>query len=386
MSMLRHVFTVFAIGVSTLAQRRGTSFVIVAGVACVVGVLVSMLSVAVGQTRMYLSGGGEERAIVLPKNVLGDGGNGLTIDSVATILNAPGFAKGADGAPIADPESRLSLTPSPGLAINDFLQIRGIGPAGVAARPDFRIESGRMFRSGAQELIVGAGAARRFGLKNGDKLLMPGGFWPLVGTFSNGGDRSEGEFFTDGDTLRSASKQSGYGSVMVRLVNPQAFDAFQRWLSANPSIAVDAYRVPDYQMRTHGRDLVFFTRATYVIGIIMALGALFGATKIMYAAVRARTREIGTLRALGFGSTPVTISVLLESTLLALMGAALGVLVAWAVFDGREVYSSGVFRLHVSARLVALGLAWGLAIALLGGLFPAIRAGRIPAATALRAV
>ena len=384
--MLRHVFTVFAIGISTLAQRRGTSFVIVAGVACVVGVLVSMLSVAVGQTRMYLSGGGEERAIVLPKNVLGDGGAGLSREAVGTILNAPGIAKAADGAPIADPESRMSMTPPPGLLIRDFLQVRGIGPAGVTARNDFRIESGRMFRSGAQELLIGAGASRRVGLKNGDKLLMPGGFWPIVGTFSNGGDRSEGEFFADADTLQSASKRSGYGSVIVKLVNPQAFYEFHRWLTANPSIAVDAYRVPDYQMRTHGSQLVFFTRASYVIGLVMALGALFGSAKIMYAAVRARTREIGTLRALGFGSAPVTISVLLEATLLALIGAALGVLVAWAVFDGREVYSSGVFRLHVSAPLVGLGLAWGAAIALLGGLFPAIRAGKIPAATALRAV
>ena len=384
--MFRQVFIVFAIGISTLGQRRGTSFVIVAGVACVVGVLVSMLSVAMGETRMYVSGGGEERAIVVPKNMRMDSSSSLSRDVVSTILNAPGIAKGADGAPIADPESRMGLTPTPGLRIRDFLQIRGIGPAGVAARDDFRIESGRMFRSGAQEMIVGAGAARRFGLENGDKLLMPGGFWPIVGTFSNGGDRSEGEFFTDGDTLRSVTQRQGYGSVLVRLVNPQAFDEFQRWLTTNPSIAVDAYRVPDYQMRTSGSRLIFFTRATYVIGFVMALGALFGSAKITYAAVRSRTREIGTLRALGFGSTPVTISVLLEATLLALIGAVLGVLVAWAVFDGREVYSSGVFRLYVSAPLVALGLGWAVVIALLGGIFPAIRAGKIPAATALRAV
>jgi putative ABC transport system permease protein len=128
------------------------------------------------------------------------------------------------------------------------------------------------------------------------------------------------------------------------------------------------------------------TRATYVIGAIMALGALFGATKIMYAAVRARTREIGALRALGFGSVAVAGSVLLEAMLLALIGTALGTLVAWLAFDGRIVYSGGVFRLHVSAPLLALGLAWGGAIALLGGAFPAIRAGRLEAAKALRAV
>jgi len=384
--MLRHVFTVFAIGLSTLAQRRGTSLVIVAGVACVVAVLVSMLSVVVGQTRMYLSGGGDERAIILPKDQDGEFGSGLSVDAIATILNAPGIAKSPDGKPLADAEWIFSLTPPPGFAVRDFLQIRGIGAAGAALRKDFRIESGRMFRSGAQELLIGAGAARRFRVKDGDRILMPGGFWPIVGTFSNGGDRSEGEFFADIDTLRSANQQSGFGSVIVKLASPQAFDEMQRWLTANPALAVDSYRVPDYQLRTNGRRLQFFTRASYAIGLIMALGALFGATKIMYAAVRARTREIGTLRALGFGSTPVTISVLLEATLLALIGAALGVLIAWLLFDGREVYSSGVFRLSVSAPLAALGLAWGAGIALLGGLFPAIRAGRTPAATALREV
>lgn len=118
----------------------------------------------------------------------------------------------------------------------------------------------------------------------------------------------------------------------------------------------------------------------------MALGALFGATKITYAAVRARAREIGTLRALGFAGTPVAASVLLETVLLALLGAAFGTLVAWLVFDDRVVYSGGVFRLHVSASLAVLGLAWGVVIALLGGLFPAIRAGSVAAVKVLRAV
>src|SRR5262249_40030770 len=123
-----------------------------------------------------------------------------------------------------------------------------------------------------------------------------------------------------------------------------------------------------------------------VIGAIMALGALFGATKIMYAAVRARTREIGTLRAIGFGSVPVAASVLLEAVLLALVGTALGTLVAWLLFCGRVVYSGGVLKLRVPVTLVALGLAWGAIIALLGGFFPAIRAGKLAAAQALRAV
>jgi putative ABC transport system permease protein len=337
MNLVRQVSTVFAISVSTLAQRRGTSLVIVAGVACVVAVLVSMLSVAAGQTRMYRAGGGTDQAIVLPKDTADEGSFGLTREMVGTILNAPGIARGPDRAPLADAELVMTIMPPPGIFL-DSLQIRGIGPNGTRIRTDFRVESGRMLRTGAQELLIGVGAANVFDLKTGDEVLMPAGFWPIVGTFSSGGDRTEGQFLADAETLLSATQRTGSGSVIVKLASRDSFKDMRDWLVTNPTLAVDVERVSDYLLRTSGGQLVFFTRATYVIGVIMALGALFGATKIMYAAVRARTREIGTLRALGFGSAPVAVSVLLEAMLLALVGAAVGTFVAWLAFEGRVVY------------------------------------------------
>jgi putative ABC transport system permease protein len=382
---LRQLFSVSAIGVSTLPQRSGTSFVIVAGVACVVAVLVSMLSIAVGQTRMYLSGGGLDRAIIRPKGLMRESNSNLGRDQIALILNAPGIATGPDGAPLAEAEFQMGVMPPLG-TFGDPLEIRGVGAIGIKMRDAFRLESGRMFRTGAQELIIGVGAAKVLGLKIGDTVFLPGGFWPIVGTFSNGGDASEGVFFADAETLLSITKRRGYASVIAKLERPEAFDELHDWIASNPALAMDADRVSDYLRQRGGKQLAFLTRATYVIGVIMALGALFGATKIMYAAVRARTREIGTLRAIGFGSVPVAVSVLLEAVLLALLGAALGTLVAWIAFDGRVVYSGGVFRLQVSASLVGLGLAWGVAIAVLGGMFPAIRAGRLAAIQALRAV
>lgn len=224
-----------------------------------------------------------------------------------------------------------------------------------------------------------------FGLKPGDEVLMPGGPWPIVGTFSNGGEKSESELFADAETLMSAARRGAFGSIILKLENPDTFQELERWVTANPSLAVKVVRLSDYLFELEAGRMKFFQLMTYVIGGMMALGALLGAVKIMYASVRARTREIGTLRALGFGGGPVAASVLLEAVMLALTGAALGALIAWLLFDGREVYSSGVFRLHVSMPLVLLGLAWAVAIALLGGLFPAVRAGRIPAAQALRA-
>ena len=386
MSVLRQLFTVSAIGMSTIRQRLGTSFVIIAAVACVVAVLVSMLSIAAGQTRMYLSGGGRDRAILRPKDaVSGESNSNLSRGEVSLILNAPGIARGPDGSPLADAEFQMGVMPPLG-TFDHILQIRAVGPTGIRIRDEFRVESGRMFRSGAQELIIGIGAANVLGLKIGDKVLMPGGFWPIVGTFSDGGDASEGTFFADAETLLSSTKRAGYASVIAKLARPESLDELRDWVAGNPKLTVNAQRVSDDLLRSGGAQLALLTRATYVIGVIMALGALFGATKIMYSAVRSRTREIGTLRALGFGGVAVAGSVLLEAMLLALLGAALGTLAAWLVYDGRVVYSGGVFKLHVSASLVALGLAWGAGIALLGGAFPAIRAGRLAAVTALRAV
>jgi len=359
--------------------------VIVAGVACVVAVLVSMLSIAVGQTRMYLSGGGTDQAIIRPKGVTGESNSNLGRNEVSTILSAPGIATGLDGAPLADAEFQMGVMPPVG-TFGDPLEIRGVGPAGIKLRDQFRIASGRMFRTGARELIIGVGASKVLRLKIGDKVLMPGGFWPIVGIFSNGGDASEGVFFADSETLLSATKRQGFASVIAKLASPEAFDELHDWIAMNPGLTVDAERVSDSLLHQGRGQLALLTRATYVIGIVMALGALFGTTKIMYAAVRARTREIGPLRTLGFGSIPVAVSVLLEAVLLALVGAAIGTLMARLVFEGRMVYSGGLFTLHVSATLFALGLAWGTGIALLGAAFPAVRAGKLAPANALRAV
>lgn len=384
--MLRQLVAVSAIGVRTLPLRRGTSFVIVAGVACVVAVLVSMLSIAAGQVRMNLSGGGRDHAIIHPKGLPpSESNSNLGRNVVATILDAPGIAKGPDGALLADAEFQMGVMPPLG-SFGAPLQIRGIGANGVRVRDEFHIESGRMLHTGAQELLIGVGASKVLGLRIGDKVLMPGGFWPIVGTFSNGGDADEGTFFADAETLLAASKRWGFASVIVKLSSPSAFDELHDWVADNPALAVDAERVSDYNLRRTGGRLALLTRATYVIGVIMALGALFGAAKIMYCAVRMRTREIGTLRAIGFGSMDIAVSVLFEAMLLAILGAALGALAAWLAFDGRVVYSGGVFRLRVSATLVALGLGWGAMIALLGGIFPAIRAGRLTAAQALRSL
>jgi len=384
MSELRQIAAVSLIGIGSLRERYGTALVIVVGMACVVGVLTSMLSLTAGLTRAYLRPEDATRAVVWGGHATFDQSRSLHPDAVATILDAPGIARGPDGEPLADAEFLMRLLSMEGFAAGS-LQLRGVGPAGLALRPAFRIVAGHMFRSGSRELLVGVGAAHRFGLGVGSQVRLRDGEWPIAGIFSCGGDIIESYLVGDALTVMAARRRAGFAQVVAQLTDPSAFPQFQEWLLENPALTVAVERKTDYDLRTAGKDTAFFTRMTFVIGAIMALGALFGIIKIMYGTVRARTREIGTLRAIGFGPLPVALSVLVEAALLGALGALLGTAIAWAIFDGREMWVGGAFRLRVAPFLWVLGLLWALGTSLLGGLMPALRAARLPASEALRA-
>ena len=383
MNELRQIAAVSFIGIGSLRERSGTALVVIVGMACVVGVLTSMLSLTAGLTRAYLRPEDATRAIVWAGHATFDQSRSLHPDAIDTILDAPGIARGPDGAPLADAEFLMRLLSMEGFAAGS-LQLRGVGPAGFALRPDFRIVAGHMFRPGTRELVVGVGAVRKLGLGVGSEVRMRDGQWPIVGVFSCSGDIIESYLVGDALTVMAARRRAGFAQVIAQLVDAKAFPEFQRWLTANPALSLSVERKTDYDLRTAGASTAFFTRMACVIGAIMALGALFGIVKIMYGTVRARTREIGTLRAIGFGATPVVLSVLAEAALLGVIGALLGAAIAWLLFDGRDMWVWGAFKLHVSPALWLLGLAWALATSVLGGLLPALRAGRLPPIEALR--
>jgi putative ABC transport system permease protein len=383
MSELRQIAAVCLIGIGSLRERYGTALVVVVGMACVVGVLTSMLSLTAGLTRAYFRPEDATRAIVWAGHATFDQSRSLHPDAVDTILDAPGIARGPDGAPLADAEFLMRLLSMEGFAAGS-LQLRGVGPAGLALRPAFRIVAGHLFRSGTRELVVGVGAARKLGLGVGSEVRLRDGTWPIVGVFSCGGDIIESYLVGDALTVMAARRRAGFAQVIAQLVDARAYPEFQRWLTENPALSVSVERKTDYDLRTAGANTAFFTPMAYVIGAIMGLGALFGIVKIMYGAVRARTREIGTLRAIGFGATPVVMSVLAEAALLGAIGALLGSAIAWLIFDGRDMWVWGAFKLRVSPALWLLGLKWALITSLLGGLFPALRAGGLPPSKALR--
>jgi putative ABC transport system permease protein len=384
--MLTQIVVVGRLGLAGLRQRKWSSLVIIGSMACVIGVLLSMLSVTVGLLRAYRAGGDARLAIVLSPESDTEYGSAIPGNAIGTILEAPGIASGPGGHPLADAEV-LFWVPPIGLHFVGSPELHGIGPAGLTLRPNLRIVAGRMFRSGRQELIVGVGAARAYHLHIGDEIGLPGGEWPIVGLFTDGGSILEGQLVADVITLMSAAHLSGYGSVLVRLTRPGEFDAFAHWLATNPALKVTAERQSHYAARTVNLYAAFFTELTYLIGAIMALGALFATVKLMYASVSMRTREIGTLRAIGYEPFPVAVSVLLETAILALVAALLGGAVAWLLFNGRQVADiHNVYDLSVSPRLLAVGVGWALTLAMLGGLPPAIRAARLSVAEAHRSV
>ncbi len=386
MRLLTQTLVLARLGLAGMLQRKWSALVLVGSVACVVGVLLSMLSVTTGMLRAYQSGQDPDLALVLSPETNSEFGNGIPVNTVGTILDAPGIAKATDDHPLGDAEFLFWVPPTQAYVIGSPT-LRGIGAQGVALRPNLRIVAGRQFHPGRQELIVGVAAARAYQLHVGDLIILPRGTWPIVGSFDDDGSILESQFLGDADTIMAAGQISGFSSVLVRLERPDEFDAFAHWLETNPALNVTAERLSDYSLRTVNRASAFFTELTYVVGTMMALGAVFGIVKLMYAAVSVRTREIATLRAIGYQPLPLTMSVLLETGVLALVGALLGAGGAWLLFDGRHVAQlQNVFDLSVSPRLVALGVGWALGLAVVGGLPPAIRAARVSVVEGLRGV
>lgn len=392
MRLFRQIGAVTSMNLASVPQRLGTSSVVVIGIAGVVAVMLSMLAMAVGLMDTVSGTGKPDRAIVVRTGATAEISSGMGRDQALTIIDAPHIKRGADGKPLASAET-LNLVDmtmrATGTPAN--VTLRGVSPEGLAMRPEIRIVEGRMMQPAVHEVIVGRRARMEFeGLNIGDEVPIRNSLWKVVGVFESG-DQHESEILTDSETMMSAYQRNWFNAVTVQLESPDAFAKFKEAITTNPTLTVDVKRESEFfaeQSKPLGNVLRL---VAYFIGGIMAVGALFGALNTMYTAVSARTIEIATLHALGFGPVPVVISVFVEALLLALMGGAIGCVLAWLFFDGNVVSTSAgginqiVFALSVTPAMVAVGLTWACVIGLFGGLFPAIRVARLPVATALRA-
>jgi putative ABC transport system permease protein len=389
MNGVRQLLAVAVLNFSGFKDRLWTSLVAVIGIACVVGVLLSMLSFSTGLARAIQAAANPIRAIAVAKGNNNEFGANISREAAASIMSAPGILKDADGRPIASAEHLANL---PAKRKIDQLPVRvvlrGIGEKGTILRPELKLVSGRMFQPGLHELIVGVSAQAQYeGMDVGNKVILPDGEWTVVGAFETGGDMLEGQLLGEVESILAARQRDAYGTVIVRLESLDAFENFKAALMANPSLQLDIERQPDFYNRTVvGQVTLFLSAVAYMLGTIMAIGALFGTLNTMYSGVSSRTREIATLRALGFGGFSIAISVLAEALLLAVIGALIGAGAAWLLFNGNQnALGTNVFHLAITWDLVRTGLIWAAVIALLGGIFPALRAARLPVATALRA-
>jgi putative ABC transport system permease protein len=387
------VLVVVLLNVRTLSQRLSSSLVAVVGIAGVVSVFVAVLSMAEGFRATMATTGSPDTAIVMRSGADSEMVSILSREDANIVADAPGVRRTAQGA-LASAELFVIVDlPLRATGTTANVGLRGVHPAAFAIRDRLRIVEGRAFQPGRNEIIAGRAAARQFGgLEIGRRLRWGANEWTLVGIFDTGGSMSESELWCDAGVLAPAYRRgSTYQTVYAKLESPEAFATFKDTLTADPRVNLKVVRETDYFAEQSTMVVTMITTLGTLVAVLMGIGAVFGAINTMYTAVASRTREIATLRAIGFGGGAVVVSVLAESLLLALAGGIIGGTFAYVAFNGFQTstinwqtFSQVAFAFAVTPRLIGMGVIYALTMGLLGGLLPAFRAARMPIVTALR--
>lgn len=395
MRFLAQFAAVTGLTLRTLPQRGGSSAVAVIGIAGVVIVFVAVLSIAEGFRATLMNAASPDTALVMRGGSDSEMNSALPLAATRIVKEAPGVRRGADG-PVASAELFVVISvPRRSTGTDANVPLRGIEPAAFGVREEVRISDGRTFRPGTNEIIVGRNATRQFtGLELGSRHRWLSAEWHVVGIFESDGNIVESEIWCDARVLQSAYRRSDtYQSVLAKLNDPESFEQFSEALTADPRVDVMVQREGDYYAAQSQALHAVITGIGTVIAVLMGIGAVFGAINTMYNAVASRTREIATLRALGFGGLPVVFSVLIEALMLSLVGGAVGGLLAYVVFHGQQTttinfqtFSQVAFAFAVTPALLVQGIVYAMVMGLCGGLFPAVRAARLPIVDALRAL
>ena len=390
---LSQIAAVTRFSLRTIPERLGSAATAVFGIAGVVAVFVGVLSIAQGIRQTMVTAVAPEGAIVLRSGADSEMMSGLGREATRIISEAPGVARDAEG-PLSSAELFVILNiPKRDTGTDANVPLRGVERAAPRVRDDFRVLEGRMFEWGRNEVIAGRAAAGEFaGLDVGQTLDVGREQWQVVGIFATNGDLSESEIWTDAKVLQPAYRRGdSFQSARVRLTSTGSFQEFKDALTSDPRLDVQVARQDEFFAEQSTVVIGLITGLGTLIAALMGLGAIFGALNTMYTAVAERTREIATLRALGFRSGPVIASVLFEALLLALVGGLIGGGLAYVAFDGFRAatmnwqsFSQVGFAFAVTPGLLIQGAVYSALIGLIGGFFPAIRAARLPVATALR--
>ena len=386
MNLAKQFWALLRLNLAGIPQRFGLVCTIVIGVACAVGVLVSMLAMGVGARREAMGAVSPNRATLTSVDAPSPAQSSIAQDAASLIRDLPGIRRNTEGKPIVV------------FQVSVFVQARsrvdgtqigfpliGMTPGLTDYQPELRMTAGRMFKPGLRELIASDKCMRQFmDFGVGAKRHMRGGDWLVVGNFDLASTVCL--VFGDGDTILSAFGRNTYNQANVLLESPAAFADLTNALRANPSLHLKAQHEAEIFEQDMQQLTGILNFVSYFVGSIMALAATIGAANSLYAIVDGRRRELAILRAIGFNSAPIIASVISKSILLALPGALLGALVAWLLFNGLLASPFGAsFHMAVTPALAMLGLSWALCIGIIGGLLPALRAARVPVTAALRA-
>lgn len=377
----------------SLRVRWSSTIVAVAGIAGTVAVFVAMLALASGFKATLVSSGSPQNAIIRRAGATSEMESAITLEQVRILEDAPGVARGPEG-PLVSPEVVvISSFPIKGGGGDANVQLRGVGPKVLAVRANVKIIAGRMFRPGLNELVVGRNVVGEYaGFELGDHKTFGGGNWTVVGVFDAGGSAFDSEVWCDEAILNPmySRPQNIFQSATLRLENPEAFQRCKDALTADPRLTLQVEREAAYYEKQSRAVTTLILVLGGMVAAIMGIGAVFGALNTMYSAVAERSREIATMRALGFGAFAVVLSFLFEAVCLALLGGLIGCLVVLplnGVTTGTmnwQTFSHMAFAFRVTPQLLGGGLVFSVVMGILGGVPPAISAARSTIAVALR--
>ncbi len=377
----------------TLPGRKGSAAAAIVGIAGVVAVFVGLLSIGQGFRRTMTIAGSPDTVFVLRTGADSEMASILSRDEARIIAEAPGVAR-KNGKALVSPELFVIVNlPKRTTGTDANVPLRGVEQTAFDVRDEIKIVEGRNFAPGRNEVIVGRGAQQQFaGLDIGSELEFGQNRWRVVGIFVADGSISESEIWSDAAVLAPAYRRgSSYQNAVVRLASPGSFNTFKDALTSDPRVSLKIVRETEYYAEQSQMLMKIVNFLAGIVTTLMGLAAIFGALNTMYTAVAARAREIATLEAIGFRGAPIVVSVLIESVILATIGGIIGALGAWLVFDGFrtatlnwQTFSQVAFAFDVNTPLLVRGIVSAVVIGVVGGLFPAIRAARLPVAVALR--
>jgi ABC-type antimicrobial peptide transport system permease subunit len=376
-----------------LWARKLTTALTAGGMALVVFVFAAVMMLDAGLKQTLVATGQPDNILVTRRSSGTEIQSGVDRTQAAIVESQPEIAIGPGGVSMASKEVVVLIAqPKRDTGVPTNVTVRGVGAEGLALRPQVRVISGRMFRPGSAEIVVGRSIGERFdGTGIGESLRFGGRDWTVVGVFDGGGSAFDSEIWGDGEQMIQAFRRQAFSSVAARLGDPASFDELKRRLESDPRLTLDVKRERTFYEEQSEVMSNFISYLGLTLSVIFSVGAMIGAMITMYSAVANRTAEIGALRALGFRRGSILLAFLAEALFLALIGWVVGL----ALASGMQLvqistmnwqsFSELAFRFTLTPEIVVKSLVFALAMGLAGGFLPAVRAARLKIVDALRA-